>query len=106
MVDALAAPELTVEIEGMAALPPDEPGGVPRALPRAAFGGVAGPPGLPPGAAPVTEALHEAVSAWSSGEVDWLAWDAAAADARPLFARLIGADGGALDAAAGSASRG
>lgn len=49
-------------------------------------------PGLPPGAAPVTEALHEAVSAWSSGEVDWLAWDAAAADARPLFARLIGAD--------------
>ncbi|WP_431933341.1 aminotransferase class V-fold PLP-dependent enzyme [Nonomuraea jabiensis] len=49
-------------------------------------------PGLPPGARPVTDALHEAVSAWSSGELDWPAWDAAAGEARTLFAPLVGAD--------------
>ncbi|GII34814.1 aminotransferase class V-fold PLP-dependent enzyme [Planotetraspora mira] len=49
-------------------------------------------PGAPPGAEPVTEALHEALSAWSTGAFDWLEWDAAAAEARTLFARLIGVD--------------
>ncbi|MFF5208360.1 aminotransferase class V-fold PLP-dependent enzyme [Streptosporangium sp. NPDC000396] len=49
-------------------------------------------PGAPPGARPVTDALHEAVSAWSSGEFDWLAWDSATDEARVLFARLTGVD--------------
>ncbi|WP_344979076.1 aminotransferase class V-fold PLP-dependent enzyme [Streptosporangium fragile] len=49
-------------------------------------------PGAPPGAEPVTAALYEALSAWSTGEFDWRAWDSAAADARILFARLVRAD--------------
>ncbi|MGV9386324.1 aminotransferase class V-fold PLP-dependent enzyme [Nonomuraea sp. NPDC003707] len=49
-------------------------------------------PGVPPGADPVTEAMHQAVSDWSTGELDWPAWDAAAARARALFARLIGVE--------------
>ena len=47
-------------------------------------------PGAPPGARPVVDALHNTVSAWSSGEFDWTAWDAATSEARTLFARLVG----------------
>jgi selenocysteine lyase/cysteine desulfurase len=49
-------------------------------------------PGAPPGARPVVEALRETLSAWSSGEFDWQAWDGAAGEARTLFARLAGTD--------------
>jgi selenocysteine lyase/cysteine desulfurase len=47
-------------------------------------------PGAPLGARPVVDALHNTVSAWSSGEFDWTAWDAATSEARTLFARLVG----------------
>ncbi len=49
-------------------------------------------PAAPPGAAPVVTALHEAVSAWLSGEFDPHTWDAATDEARGQFARLIGVD--------------
>jgi selenocysteine lyase/cysteine desulfurase len=49
-------------------------------------------PGAPPGAQPVVQALRDAISAWSSGEFDRHAWDAATGQARRLFARLIGVD--------------
>jgi selenocysteine lyase/cysteine desulfurase len=49
-------------------------------------------PGAPPGARPVAEALHDAVSAWSSGEFDWRVWDAATEEARTLFACLAGVE--------------
>jgi selenocysteine lyase/cysteine desulfurase len=49
-------------------------------------------PGAPPGAEPVVQAVHDAISAWSSGEFDRHAWDAATGQARGLFARLIGVD--------------
>ncbi|MEU4231016.1 aminotransferase class V-fold PLP-dependent enzyme [Nonomuraea sp. NPDC026600] len=47
-------------------------------------------PGAPPGVRPVVEAMRETLAAWSSGEFDWLEWDAAAEQARVLFARLTG----------------
>ncbi|MEV7797151.1 aminotransferase class V-fold PLP-dependent enzyme [Streptomyces sp. NPDC087512] len=46
-------------------------------------------PGSPPGALPVTRALAQAVAGWSSGDFDWLDWDAACDEARQLFARFI-----------------
>jgi selenocysteine lyase/cysteine desulfurase len=49
-------------------------------------------PGAPPGALPVVEAMRDTLAAWSSGEFDWCAWDAAAGEARTLFARLVGVD--------------
>lgn len=49
-------------------------------------------PGAPPGARPVVDALHNTLSAWSSGDFDWLDWDSAVAEARALFARLVGVD--------------
>src|SRR6266498_852829 len=49
-------------------------------------------PGAPPGAEPVVQALRDAISAWSSGEFDRHAWDAATGQARELFARLVGVD--------------
>ncbi|GAA2070293.1 aminotransferase class V-fold PLP-dependent enzyme [Actinomadura alba] len=49
-------------------------------------------PGSPPGALPVTEALRDTLTAWSSGEFDWTAWDGAAADARTRFAGFAGVD--------------
>ena len=58
-------------------------------------------PVSPPGARPVTEALHATLDAWTSGDYDWLDWDAAADRARRLFARLVGAEPGAV-AAVGS----
>lgn len=47
-------------------------------------------PASPPGARPVTDALVDAVSRWSSGEFDWLDWDAATQRARGLLAELLG----------------
>jgi selenocysteine lyase/cysteine desulfurase len=49
-------------------------------------------PAAPPGALPVVQALRGVVSAWSRGEFDQHAWDAAAGEARSLFAQLVGAD--------------
>jgi selenocysteine lyase/cysteine desulfurase len=49
-------------------------------------------PAVPPGADPVVQVLHDAVSAWSRGESDQHAWDAAASEARGLLARLAEAD--------------
>jgi selenocysteine lyase/cysteine desulfurase len=49
-------------------------------------------PGSPPGARPVTEALHETVSAWSSGEFCWVSWDRACAESRTRFAQFTGVD--------------
>lgn len=49
-------------------------------------------PGAPPGALPVVEAMRDTLAAWSSGEFDWRTWDAAAGEARTLFARLIGVE--------------
>jgi selenocysteine lyase/cysteine desulfurase len=49
-------------------------------------------PGAPPGAQPVVQALHDAIAAWSAGQFDRHAWDAATDQARGLFARLIGVD--------------
>ncbi|MER6945353.1 hypothetical protein ABT294_15130 [Nonomuraea sp. NPDC000554] len=43
-----------------------------------------------PGARPVVEAMRDTLTAWSSGAFDWLDWDAAAEEARGLFARLTG----------------
>ncbi|MFP3988179.1 aminotransferase class V-fold PLP-dependent enzyme [Streptomyces sp. E11-3] len=47
-------------------------------------------PGSPPSSAPVHRALGQALSQWHSGEFDWLDWDAAAAEARALFAGQLG----------------
>ncbi len=49
-------------------------------------------PAAPPGADPVVRALRDAVTAWSSGNFDQHAWDAATGEARRLFAKLAGAD--------------
>ncbi|MFE1196124.1 aminotransferase class V-fold PLP-dependent enzyme [Streptomyces olivaceoviridis] len=49
-------------------------------------------PGCPPGAAPVLDALRTALSDWATGDFDWLAWDAAADEARRLFAGLLGVE--------------
>ncbi|GLW06195.1 aminotransferase class V [Microtetraspora sp. NBRC 13810] len=53
-------------------------------------------PGAPPGADPVVEALRDALSAWSGGDFSWQAWDDASAQARVLFARLVGAEPGTV----------
>ncbi|HEY5990172.1 MAG TPA: aminotransferase class V-fold PLP-dependent enzyme, partial [Streptosporangiaceae bacterium] len=55
-------------------------------------------PAAPPGAAPVVRALHDVVSAWSRGEFDQHAWDAAVGRARELFGQLAGADPAAISA--------
>ncbi len=68
-------------------------------------------PAAPPGADPVVQALHDTVSAWSRGEFDQHAWNAAAGEARGLFAQLAGADRatvsahGSLAEAAATAAR-
>lgn len=49
-------------------------------------------PGCPPAATPVTEALSGTLANWTTGDFEWLAWDAAPHQARQLFASLIGAD--------------
>ncbi|WP_101783767.1 aminotransferase class V-fold PLP-dependent enzyme [Nonomuraea indica] len=49
-------------------------------------------PGAPPGPQPVVDTLRDALDAWSGGGFDWLEWDGAVAEARTLFARLIGVD--------------
>jgi selenocysteine lyase/cysteine desulfurase len=53
-------------------------------------------PGAPPGATPVVEVLRETLSAWSSGEFAWHEWDAAADEARTLFAGLVGSEPGGV----------
>ncbi|WP_406631403.1 aminotransferase class V-fold PLP-dependent enzyme [Amycolatopsis sp. WGS_07] len=53
-------------------------------------------PGAPPGAAPVIAAMRETIDAWSSGRFAWQAWDGAAAQARELFAGLLGVPAGTV----------
>lgn len=53
-------------------------------------------PGAPPGPEPVVTAMREVFDAWSSGGFDWLDWDAAAADARELFAGFLGVPPGTV----------
>jgi selenocysteine lyase/cysteine desulfurase len=49
-------------------------------------------PACPPGAGPVVEALRDTLSAWSCGDFDLPTWESATAEARVLFARLVGVD--------------